>query len=78
MIKLILCPVVDPFRVIEATKPLDGDNQCVDHRCRSDDVVAVDVRVRRGCNAADDANQRYTPILPIRECLAGQILDYYA
>jgi len=78
MMKVTLCPVVEPFCVIEAVKPLDGDNQRVDHCCRSDDVIAVDVRVRRDRNAAADANQRYTPRLPIRECLAGQILDCYA
>lgn len=78
MIKIILCPVVEPFRVIAAVKPLDGDNQRADQCCGSNDVVAVDVRVRRDRNAADDAKQRYTPPLPVREGLTGQILDCYA
>ena len=78
MIKLTLCPVVEPFRVIEAIKPLDGDNQRAHRCCGSSDVIAVDVRVRRDRNAADDANRLYAPPLPIGEDLAGQILDCYA
>lgn len=78
MTKLTLCPVVKPFCVIEAVKPLDHNNQRLDHCRGSDDVIAVDVRVKRSRNAGDDASRRYTPTSLIRGCLAGEILDCYA
>jgi hypothetical protein len=78
MIKLTLCPVVKPFFTAEASKPLDSGSEHVDHCRGSDDVIAVNVRVRRPCNPIPDASRWYMPTSPARDALAGQILDFYA